>query len=82
MYLAYLNARGCEKKKRVSIQSGELLSVGYNNELQVLEVEFIDHSVYQLVKVSAEVYAALMNAPDKYEYFIANIDTKYLGQKV
>ena len=58
--------------KRVSIQSGELLSVGYNAELQVLEVEFIDHSVYQLVRVSAEVYTALMNLPNQYEYFLCH----------
>ena len=68
--------------KRTAINSGKLLSVGYDAELQVLEVEFTDNNVYQLIHVSAEVYAALMNAPNKYEYFMANIEANYLGQKI
>ena len=68
--------------QRTPVNSEDILSIGYNAELQILEIEFNDNSVYKFVSVSAEVYTALMNAPDKYEYFIANIDTKYLGQKV
>ena len=68
--------------KRILVNSEELLSVGYDAELQVLEVEFSDKNVYQLVNVSADVYASLMNAPNQYEYFMAHIDAKFLGKKV
>ena len=68
--------------KRVQIQSDKLLSIGYDAELQVLEVEFSDHTVYQLVKVSAEVYTGLMNASDKNDYFEKFIRFEYAGQRV
>ena len=68
--------------KRILVNSEELLSVGYDAELQVLEVEFSDKNVYQLVNVSADVYASLMNAPNQYEYFMAHIDTKFLCRKL
>ena len=68
--------------KRIPVQSGDLLSIGYDTEIQVLEVEFCDHSVYQLVRVSADVYTALMNASDKYAYFEKFIHWEYAGQRV
>ena len=68
--------------KRISIQSGELVSVGYDAELHVLEVELRYYGVYQFVEVSAEVYAALISAPNQYEYFKASIDTKFLCRKI
>ncbi len=42
--------------KRIPIQNVELLSVGYDAELQELEIEFSGHSTYQFVEVSTEVY--------------------------
>ena len=39
-----------EDMKRIAITSGELLSVGYDAELQVLEVELNDHSVISLLE--------------------------------
>ena len=68
--------------KRVQIHNGDLVSVGYNAELQVLEVELSGHNVFQFVRVSEAVYVALMNAPQQYEYFKANIQEKYLVQKI
>ena len=68
--------------KRIPIQSDKLLSVGYDAELQVLEIEFSNHDVFQFVQVSTEVYAALINAPNLYAYFKTSIDTKFLCRKV
>ncbi|MBQ7220746.1 MAG: KTSC domain-containing protein [Synergistaceae bacterium] len=68
--------------KRIAVNSGELLSVGYDAELQVLEAELTDGGLYQFVKVSAEVYAALMNAQNKYGYFKAFIMEQYLVRKL
>ena len=41
--------------------------------MRVLEVKFADGNVYQFVRVSAEVYAALMGAVNKYEYYSSHI---------
>ena len=68
--------------KRIPIKSGELLSVGYDAEMHILEVELINHDIYQFVQISAEVYAALTNAPNQYDYFKAHIDTKFLCRKL
>ena len=42
--------------KRVVVNSEELLSVGYDAELQVLEIEFSDHKIYQFISVTSDVY--------------------------
>ena len=68
--------------KRIAVNSDELLSIGYNAELQVLEVEFSNHRIYQFVRVSAAVYAALISASNITEYFKANISENYLVQEV
>ena len=68
--------------QRIPIQNSELLSVGYDAELQILEIEFSDHSVYQLVSVAADVYAALMNSEDKKAYFEKFIRWEFTGQRV
>ena len=68
--------------KRTAIVAEELLSVGYDAELQVLEVELSNHDVYQFVEVSAEIYSAFMNASDLYQYFKAHIDAKFLCRKL
>ena len=57
-------------------------SIGYNAELQILEIEFNNKNVYQFVSVSAEVYTALMNAQNKYNYYVAYIMNEFAGQCV
>ena len=49
--------------KYILVQSDKLLSVGYDAELQVLEIEFSDHKIYQFISVTADVYASLMKQP-------------------
>ena len=66
--------------KRIAINSGVFLSVGYDAELQVLEIEFSDRSVYQFVRVTAEVYALFMQSTDKQKYFEQFIQWQYAGQ--
>ena len=66
--------------QRTAVNSDKILSIGYNAELQVLEIEFADKRVYQFVRVSTEVYASLINAPDKYSYYLAHIMNEFAGQ--
>ena len=68
--------------KRTAIISKEILSVGYDAETQVLEIEFNDKSVYQFVRVTAEVYASFMRTEAKQEYFDTEIRDKYANQCV
>lgn len=68
--------------KRIAVNSGDLLSIGYNADLQLLEVEFLDGSIYQFVRVSTEVYASLMRAEVIHSYFYAEIADIYANQRV
>ncbi len=68
--------------KRTPINSGELISVGYDAEIQVLEVELSNHTVYQFTRVSAEVYASLLRADMPYAYFMSEIESVYANSRV
>ncbi len=47
---------------RTPVSSSNLASVGYDAGLQVLEVEFLNGSVYQYLNVPSYVYSGLMSA--------------------
>ena len=51
-------------------------------ELHILETELTDGSVYQFVNVAVEVYAALIQSPNTWDYFKENIMEKFWVQKL
>lgn len=68
--------------KRVKVSARNLISVGYDAETQLLEVEFADGSVYQVLQVSASVHMELINSLSIDTYFDENIRDNYLCQQV
>ena len=58
---------------RVSVSSSHLASVGYEPELQILEVEFVDRSVYQYSSVPSYVYRGLMSASSHGSYLDSHV---------
>lgn len=58
---------------RTSISSSNLASVGYDADLNTLEIEFHNGGVYQYYNVPQSVYDGLMNASSKGQYFDQNI---------
>ena len=69
-------------KKRISVESNYLQSVGYDASEQVLEIEFKKGEVYQYKDVPIVVYTDLMNASSHGKYFNANIKDVYPNQKL
>jgi hypothetical protein len=67
---------------RTAVSSTSLVSVGYNEEKQLLEVEFVNGGVYQYGNVPPEVYEALMAAESHGTYFAKNIRNEYLSKRV
>ena len=59
--------------ERVPVQSGNLVSVGYEPETAILEIEFHRGSIYQYSGVPEDVHRGLMNAGSKGRYFHQNI---------
>lgn len=59
--------------KRDPVESEALTSVGYDPDRRMLEVEFESGAVYRYYDVPPELYAGLMTAPSRGEYFAHHI---------
>ncbi len=59
--------------ERSFVSSSNLRSIGYDETLQVLEVEFNNGSVYQYRHVPEVIYLALMSASSQGQFFNHNI---------
>ena len=73
-------ARQCTERigmNRVAVRSSNLVSVGYDGESRILEIEFNKGRVYRYSGVPPEEHEALMNASSLGKYFAANIRDKY-----
>ena len=69
--------------KRIPLKSTNIVSVGYDSENSVLEVEFRSGSVYQYFQVPEKIFAGLMSARSKGQYFDAYIKKgKYTYKKM
>ncbi|MDO8899597.1 MAG: KTSC domain-containing protein [Bacteroidales bacterium] len=68
--------------KRQAVESSNLASVGYDEEKQILEVQFNHGGIYQYFEVPKNVYEELMNADSHGVYFSANIRNDYEYQKM
>lgn len=67
---------------RQPVASSNLSSVGYDTGTEVLEIEFLDGSLYRYTGVPVTVYTGLMQAPSKGSYFFAHIRTTYSYQQL
>ena len=58
---------------REPVDSSNLVSVGYDPQTMILEVEFKKGSVYEYANVPMEIYTSLMTAVSKGSYHYRNI---------
>ena len=68
--------------QRQSVESSNLKSVGYDEFLLVLEIEFKSGTVYRYYGVPSEVHDELINSESVGKYFNANVKSKYNFLKV
>lgn len=68
--------------QRDPVSSTTLKSVGYDDDLQILELEFVHGGVYQYLDVPTEEYAELMNADSLGSHFSHNIRGVYEYKEV
>jgi hypothetical protein len=66
---------------RQSVSSSNIASIGYDAALQILEVEFLNGSLYHYLNVPQPEYDALMAAASHGTYLNANIKSRYPFQK-
>ena len=66
---------------RESVQSSNIVSIGYDAESETLEVEF-NGSVYQYYNVPEHVYSSFMVASSKGQFLHINIKNAYPYSRV
>jgi hypothetical protein len=60
-----------------TVESTTLATVGYDENLKLLQLEFCSRAVYLYFGVPASVYEALLDAPSKGRYFNGTIRGRY-----
>ncbi len=68
--------------QREVVDSSNIKSVGYDQRVLVLEVEFRTASIYRYVNVPTAVYAGLQAAPSKGRFFATRIRDQYRYTRV
>jgi hypothetical protein len=67
---------------RVPVSSTNIATVGYDETIATLEIEFHSGGVYQYYNVPANVHLELMTASSTGGYFARNIKNVYACTKV
>jgi KTSC domain len=62
---------------RIKVNSDQLLSIGYEPDSELLELEFPCTSVYEYQKVQPVLYMGLMHTDAKGDYFNKHIKDKF-----
>ena len=68
--------------KRAPVDSSAVVSVGYDESQQILELEYIDGDVYQYFDVPKAVHRALLDAPSIGQFVNAEIKGTFQYEKV
>ena len=63
--------------ERTPVSSSDIATIGYDEDNQILEVEFKNGSVYQYTGVPPSEHGGIMNAESKGKYLHANIKKRY-----
>ena len=58
---------------RVPVSSSNLVSVGFDAEKKILEIEFINGSIFQYYDVPEKIYTGILSATSHGRYFDAYI---------
>lgn len=65
-----------------NVISSNISKIGYDEELKILEVDFVRGTSYQYVDVPKKLYLELMGSESKGKFLIANIKPNYSYAKL
>lgn len=68
--------------ERQHVRSSNIVAIGYQAEIAVLEVEFLNGSIYQYHGVPLDVYDGFMHAASKGQYLNARIKGRFQFRQV
>ena len=63
--------------KRTYVMSTDIKSIGYDDSLRMLEIEFLDSSIHQYENVPKIAHLALMTAQAKGLHYLTEIKNSY-----
>lgn len=63
--------------EREIVKSSNIASIGYDEEKEILEIEFNSGGIYQYLEVPDSVHKDLMGAASVGKYFNQNIQPNY-----
>ena len=67
---------------REPVVSESIAAIGYDDDAEVLEVEFVSGAVYRYRGVSQDVFEDLRQAPSKGAFFNRHIKDAYAWEQV
>jgi hypothetical protein len=67
---------------REPVVSESIAAIGYDDDAEVLEVEFVSGAIYRYRGVSQDAFEDLRQAPSKGAYFNARIKDAYPFEQV
>ncbi len=67
---------------RMHVKSSNIKSIGYEESIKTLEIEFKNGSVYQYSRVPEDIYRKLINAPSHGKYFLRFIRDKFPTERM
>lgn len=67
---------------RTPVTSSNIVSIWYDEENRVLEIEFNNSGVYQYTWIPVGICNSLMNASSHGQYFNENIKNSYSYKKI
>lgn len=68
--------------ERITVQSTNIISIGYESDSSTLEIEFRGGGIYQYFGVPQSAYDDFINAGSKGKFFAQNIKNVYPCSKV
>jgi hypothetical protein len=67
---------------RIKVKSSNINSVGYETSLKVLQVEFLNGSIYQYYDVPKHIFTELLKADLKRKFFNSKISFRFRRESV
>jgi len=68
--------------KRIPVKSSNLHSVGYDEESQILEIEFLNGGVYEYSEIPKKLHEGLIAAPSHGKYYNQYIKGQFPSKKL
>ena len=69
--------RGLSQMQRFPIPSTEFTQVGYQEDSETLEIQFVKGGVYQFFNVPSSVFDEFMSAPSREGYYHSKIGERF-----